>query len=117
VTHNLILLLPASILCSLSPPSRSLVPSLLLSTSLARSQPPLSIPGVLSLSCSLSIFLSPSFSLSLDELHNHDAQAVSGGKQLPTFGSAGLDRLRAACALTEGEFAPIQPDTAAAFYK
>ena len=45
-------------------------------------------------------------------------QAVGGDKTLPWVSNrAGLEALRPACALTEGEFAPFQPDSAAAFYK
>ena len=44
------------------------------------------------------------------------AQAVGGGSPLPDLAGS-LEKLRPACALTVGEFAPIQPDSAAAFYK
>jgi len=44
-------------------------------------------------------------------------QAVGGGRLLPDLDDACLKKLRPACTLTVGEFAPIQPDSAASLYK
>lgn len=42
---------------------------------------------------------------------------LGGGRQLPALDGAALGKMRPACALNVGEFAPVQPDSSESLYK